>query len=54
LRDKIILNGGKVVSSISSKLDYLVAGDNMGPSKLEKANQLSIKIITEEEFLNLL
>lgn len=54
LRDKIILNGGKVVSSISSKLDYLIAGDNMGPSKLEKANQLSIKIITEEEFLNLL
>jgi len=54
LRDKIILNGGKVVSSISLKLDYLVAGDNMGPSKLEKANQLSIKIITEEEFLNLL
>jgi len=48
------LNGGKVVSSISSKLDYLVAGDNMGPSKLEKANQLAIKIITEEEFLNLL
>ena len=54
LRDKIILNGGKVVSSISSKLDYLIAGDNMGPSKLEKANQLSIKIITEDEFLNLL
>ena len=54
LRDKIILNGGKVVSSISSKLDYLIAGDNMGPSKLEKANQLAIKIITEEEFLNLL
>ena len=54
LRDKIILNGGKVVSSISSKLDFLIAGDNMGPSKLEKANQLAIKIITEEEFLNLL
>ncbi len=54
LRDKIMLNGGKVVSSISSKLDYLIAGENMGPSKLEKANQLSIKIITEEEFLNLL
>jgi DNA ligase (NAD+) len=54
LRDKIISNGGKVVSSISSKLDYLIAGDNMGPSKLEKANQLSIKIITEDEFLNLL
>jgi len=54
LRDKIVVNGGKVVSSISAKLDYLIAGDNMGPSKLEKANQLSIKIINEEEFLNLL
>jgi DNA ligase (NAD+) len=54
LRNKIIINGGKVVASISSKLDYLIAGDNMGPSKLEKANQLAIKIITEEEFLNLL
>jgi DNA ligase (NAD+) len=54
LKDKIVLNGGKVVSSISAKLDYLIAGDNMGPSKLEKANQLSIKIINEEEFINLL
>lgn len=54
LRDKIVSNGGKVVSSISSKLDYLVAGNNMGPAKLEKANQLSIKIISEEQFLDLL
>lgn len=54
LKDKIIANGGKVVSSISSKLDYLVAGENMGPAKLEKANLLSIKIITEDEFLALL
>jgi DNA ligase (NAD+) len=54
LKAKIIANGGKVVSSISSKLDYLVAGNNMGPAKLEKANQLNIKILSEEEFLNLL
>ncbi|CAM3717107.1 NAD-dependent DNA ligase LigA [Aquirufa aurantiipilula] len=54
LKDKIIANGGKVVSSISAKLDYLVAGENMGPAKLEKANSLSIKIITEDEFLALL
>jgi DNA ligase (NAD+) len=54
LKDKIIANGGKVVSSISSKLDYLLAGNNMGPAKLEKANQLNIKILSEEEFLTLL
>ena len=54
LKAKINANGGKVVSSISSKLDYLVAGNNMGPAKLEKANQLNIKILSEEEFLQLL
>ncbi len=54
LRGKIIANGGKVVSSISSKLDYLVAGNNMGPAKLEKANQLNIKILSESEFIELL
>jgi DNA ligase (NAD+) len=54
LKDKIVANGGKVVSSISSKLDFLLAGQNMGPAKLEKANQLNIKILSEEEFLHLL
>lgn len=54
LKDKIVANGGKVVSSISSKLDFLLAGNNMGPAKLEKANQLNIKILSEEEFLTLL
>ena len=54
LKAKIIANGGKVVSSISAKLDYLVAGENMGPAKLEKANSLSIPIISEDEFLALL
>ncbi|WP_395785684.1 NAD-dependent DNA ligase LigA [Aquirufa sp.] len=54
LKDKIIANGGKVVSSISSKLDFLLAGNNMGPAKLEKANQLNIKILSEEGFLTLL
>ncbi|HEX8546361.1 MAG TPA: NAD-dependent DNA ligase LigA [Cytophagaceae bacterium] len=51
LKEKIELNGGKVVSSISGKLSYLLAGDNMGPAKLEKATKLGIKIITEDEFL---
>lgn len=54
LKAKIISNGGKVLSSISSKLDFLVAGENMGPSKLEKAQQLNIKIINEDEFLSLI
>jgi DNA ligase (NAD+) len=54
LKDKIVANGGKVVSSISSKLDFLLAGQNMGPAKLEKANKLNIKILSEEEFLQLL
>ncbi|MFD2561777.1 NAD-dependent DNA ligase LigA [Aquimarina rubra] len=47
-------NGGKVSSSISSKTTYVVAGDNMGPSKLEKANKLGIAIISEDDFLNLI
>ncbi len=44
-------NGGKVSSSISSKTSFIVAGDNMGPSKKQKAETLSIKIISEAEFL---
>ncbi len=47
-------NGGKNVSSISSKTDYLVAGDKIGPSKLEKAQKLNISIISEDQFLKLL
>lgn len=47
-------NGGKVGSSISSKTSYVVAGDNMGPSKLEKANQLKIPIINEFQLNELL
>ncbi len=47
-------NGGKVSSSISSKTNYLVAGENMGPSKLAKAEQLGTKILSEDEFLEML
>ncbi len=54
LKEKIKANGGKVVSSISAKLDYLVAGDKMGPAKLEKATKLEVNIISELEFLALL
>lgn len=47
-------NGGKVSSSISGKTNYVVAGDNMGPSKREKAEKLQVNIISEQDFLNLL
>jgi len=51
LKKAIEDNGGKVGSSISAKTHYVVAGDNMGPAKLEKANQLKIPIISENDFL---
>ncbi len=47
-------HGGKNVGSISKKTDYVLAGENMGPSKLEKANALGIKIINEDEFLEMI
>ncbi|RDI05484.1 NAD-dependent DNA ligase LigA [Flavobacterium sp. AG291] len=54
LKKTIEDNGGKVGSSISSKTHYVVAGDNMGPAKLEKATQLGVAIISENDFLELL
>jgi len=51
LKDIIEQNGGKILSSISAKLNYLVAGDNMGPAKLEKAQKLNISIISDEDLL---
>lgn len=54
LKEKIEMNGGTNVSSISSKTDYLVAGENMGPAKLEKAQKLGVSILSEEEFIQLL
>ena len=54
LKQAIEDNGGKVGSSISAKTDYVVAGDNMGPAKLDKANKLNIPIISEEEFQKLI
>jgi DNA ligase (NAD+) len=47
-------NGGKVSSSISSKTNYVVAGDNMGPSKKTKAEDLGIAIISEDDFLQMI
>lgn len=54
LKDMIEANGGKMLSGISGKLNYLVAGDNMGPSKLEKANKLNVPIISDAELLEMI
>ncbi len=54
LKDLIEANGGKILSSISAKLNYLIAGDNMGPSKLEKAVKLQIPIISDQELMEML
>ena len=47
-------NGGKNVGSISKKTSFILAGDNMGPSKLEKAQSLGVPIVSEDEFLSML
>lgn len=53
-KELIELNGGKNSGSISKKTDYLLAGDNMGPAKLEKATSLGIPIIDENTFLDMI
>lgn len=53
-KNMIEQNGGKNSGSISSKTSYILAGDNMGPSKLEKAEKLGIKIIDEDTFLEMI
>lgn len=47
-------NGGKIAGSISGKTDYLVAGENMGPSKLAKAEKLGTQLLSEDEFLKMI
>jgi len=51
LKKTIEDNGGKVSSSISKKTSFVIAGDQMGPSKLEKAEKLGIPLLSEEAFL---
>ncbi|MFA6924666.1 MAG: NAD-dependent DNA ligase LigA [Bacteroidales bacterium] len=53
IKNTIEENGGKNVSSVSSKTDYLVSGENTGPEKYKKAKELNIKIISEEEFVEM-
>lgn len=54
IKAMIEAHGGKVGSGVTGKTDYLVAGDGIGPSKLEKATQLGVNIIDEDTFLNLI
>lgn len=54
LQQEIQAHGGKLLSGISAKLDYLLAGDKMGPAKLEKAQKLKVAIISEEDFLKMI
>ncbi|WP_275316065.1 NAD-dependent DNA ligase LigA [Tenacibaculum bernardetii] len=54
LKKAIEDNGGKVSSSISKKTSFIVAGDNMGPSKLAKAESLGVSIISEQDFINMI
>lgn len=53
-KELIEKNGGKNVGSISAKTSFILAGDNMGPAKLEKAKKLGITILSEDEFLKLI
>lgn len=53
-KEMIEANGGKNVGSISKKTDFVLAGENMGPAKLEKASKLGIQIINEEQFLEMI
>lgn len=53
IKEYIEKNGGKIVSSISAKLNYLVAGEKMGPEKLKKAQQFGTPVISEDDLVNM-
>ncbi len=54
LKDKILSLGGTISSSISKNIDFIICGENPGPTKIEKANQLELKIISEEDFYEMI
>ena len=54
LKELIELHGGKNQSGVSANTDFIVAGENMGPAKLQKAAKLGVKILSEEEFIALI
>lgn len=51
MKELIEMHGGRNLAAVSANVDYIVAGDNMGPAKLKKAEKLGVKIISEEEFI---
>ena len=53
-KEMIEHNGGKNVGSVSKSTSFILAGENMGPSKLEKASKLGVRLVSEEEFLQML
>ena len=54
LKEKIILFGGTISSSISKNVDLIISGENPGPKKIKKANELGLKIISEEDFYKII
>ena len=54
LKKEIEMNGGKVLSGVSANTDFLIAGENMGPSKRKKAESLEVPIISEDDFINMI
>ncbi len=54
LKELVIKNGGKILSAVSSNTNLLIAGENMGPAKLDKATKLGVEIISEDEFFKLI
>jgi len=54
MKTKIEANGGKVLSGVSGKLNFLIAGSEAGPSKLEKAQKMNVSIISEDDFIKML
>jgi DNA ligase (NAD+) len=53
-KEMILKNGGKSSGSVSKNTDYILAGNNMGPAKLDKAKKLGVKLIDETTFLEML
>ena len=54
LKELIELHGGKNQSGVSANTDFIVAGENMGPAKLQKAEKLGVKILSESDFIALI